>query len=63
MKTHKNPLLSLLSVIANIFNLVTRPVYLALAIALVALFPAKKLKLPAPIQPTNVEYKKRLIIL
>lgn len=59
MKNHKNPLLSLLSVIAKIFKLITRPVYLAVAITLITLFPAKKLKLTAPIQPSNVEHSQK----
>ncbi|KAF0250217.1 MAG: hypothetical protein FD167_377 [bacterium] len=59
MKTHKNPSLSLLSVIVTAISLITRPVYLLIAITLIGLFPAKKLKPTASFQPSNVEHTSR----
>jgi hypothetical protein len=52
-KTQQTPLLSF---IVNGVRLITRPVYLAIAITLIGLFPAKKLKLTAHLEPSNIKH-------
>ena len=56
MKRHRNQLLTL---IARLISLITRPIYVIMLIVLVALFPSRKIRQTPIVNDNNINTKKR----
>jgi len=60
MKTHRNQLLTL---IASLISLITRPIYVMMLIALVALFPSRKIRQTPIVNDNNTTESQRIFVL
>lgn len=60
MKTNRNQLLTL---IARLISLITRPIYMVMLIALVALFPSKKIRQTPIVNDSNTTESQRIFVL
>ncbi|MFY9225924.1 MAG: hypothetical protein WAQ98_24815, partial [Blastocatellia bacterium] len=60
MKTNRNQLLTL---IARLISLITRPIYMVMLITLVALFPSKKIRQTPIVNNSNTTENQRMFVL